>query len=382
VGILINGNVSGFDNGNGYEFEANANDVVTYRPTVYGSYSVNNLVFYPMISKDGGEYEPYHESVAEYCASRELLEDTVGFEHINLINNTAESTGIFTVNADKSVTVNGSSGSASKSLNLDMDIPVEVGETYILSDGLSTPMPNAYIRLGKANDGWYGSTGTGNFIFTSTESTVKARLFVGAGQTLDNLTFYPFLRKVIYKNTAYQPYHASVEESKADTSVIAPTENAATVQKSDGYAVGSHAIRNGKFITWKNAKAQGETINDASDYTIGDVGSWLNPFKEISVTPASGVTLQANTRLTSDGRICVLNLSTDAIDISADTNTTILTVPSEYRPSGIAPLCPLMDFANGKLLLGFLQPSQGTFRVISNEALTGATLRGSLVWTL
>ena len=67
--------------------------------------------------------------------------------------------------------------------------------------------------------------------------------------------------------------YASVEETKADNSVIAPTENGTTA--SQAYAVGSHAIRNGAFITWKNAKAQGETINDASDYTSGDVGSEL-----------------------------------------------------------------------------------------------------------
>lgn len=76
--------------------------------------------------------------------------------------------------------------------------------------------------------------------------------------------------------TAYEPYHASVEESKADNSVIGTVENGTTIQKSDGYAVGTHAIRNGAFITWKNAKAQGETINDASDYTSGDVADELD----------------------------------------------------------------------------------------------------------
>lgn len=73
--------------------------------------------------------------------------------------------------------------------------------------------------------------------------------------------------------TAYEPYHASVEESKADNSVIGTVENGTTA--SQAYAVGSHAIRNGAFITWKNAKAQGETINDVSDYDSGDVASCL-----------------------------------------------------------------------------------------------------------
>ena len=79
-------------------------------------------------------------------------------------------------------------------------------------------------------------------------------------------------------DSTYEPYYVPLKDSKADTSTIAPTENGSTT--SQAYAVGSHAIRNGKFITWKNAKAQGETINDASDYTSGDVADEL----EISLT--------------------------------------------------------------------------------------------------
>ena len=67
--------------------------------------------------------------------------------------------------------------------------------------------------------------------------------------------------------------YPTVNETKADNSVIAPVENGSAT--SQAYAVGSHAIRNGAFITWKNAKSQGETINDASDYTSGDVASAL-----------------------------------------------------------------------------------------------------------
>jgi len=62
-------------------------------------------------------------------------------------------------------------------------------------------------------------------------------------------------------------------QTKADNSVIGTVEDGTTA--SQAYAVGSHAIRNGAFITWKNAKAQGETINDASDYTNGAVGDFV-----------------------------------------------------------------------------------------------------------
>lgn len=89
--------------------------------------------------------------------------------------------------------------------------------------------------------------------------------------------------------------NVDLTQNKTDNSVIAPVENGTTVQKSDGYAVGSHAIRNDAFITWKNAKAQGETINDASDYDSGDVAELLNFETGSFNTPATNVSIGIST---------------------------------------------------------------------------------------
>jgi hypothetical protein len=90
-------------------------------------------------------------------------------------------------------------------------------------------------------------------------------------------------------DSTYEPYHASVSDSlaeKCDNTVIAPVENGSTALQA--YAVGSHAIRNGAFITWKNAKAQGEPINDASDYVDGKLGDFIVKKYTKSVTVAAG----------------------------------------------------------------------------------------------
>ena len=120
--------------------------------------------------------------LVESGAVYNVVKGSVGFVTTgkNILPNNAQSTSIFTVNADKSITINGSSGGSSKTLDLDLDVPVNIGTGYILSDGLDIPNSNVYIRLGKANDSYYGSTGTGDFQFTSTESKVTAKIFVAS----------------------------------------------------------------------------------------------------------------------------------------------------------------------------------------------------------
>ena len=66
-------------------------------------------------------------------------------------------------------------------------------------------------------------------------------------------------------------------QGKVDNSVIGTVEDGTTT--SQAYAVGSHAIRNGKFITWVNAKAQNEPIAD-SDYTSGNIADELHIHKK------------------------------------------------------------------------------------------------------
>lgn len=157
--------------------------------------------------------------------------------------------------------------------------------SYLGSSGIEYSISSAFMQA-RAVD---GTTNYYNFNADGVEITNRTidQIYCAVmnGNSASNVSLYPMIRKATVSDPTYEPYHASVEESlaeKCDNSVIAPVENGTTA--SQAYAVGSHAIRNGAFITWKNAKAQGETINDASDYTSGDVASELRyGFQSISI---------------------------------------------------------------------------------------------------
>ena len=123
----------------------------------------------------------------------------------------------------------------------------------------------------------------------------------------------------------YSKTNVQLTQDKAENSVIAPTENGTTV--SQAYAVGSHAIRNGKFITWKNAKAQGEPINDASDYDIGDVADELTKVVSSATTSNAKVTLDSSKNFVLK-RNSVLFFEIEITISEAITgNETLLTLP-------------------------------------------------------
>ena len=206
------------------------------------------------------EYVPYHANVSEY------ISNSIGWDVGELLNITATSTtknGVtFTVNDDGSVSTSGTSDAEWVDFILNPSKSLKAG-TY---------------KLSGCNG---GSNTTYRLVVYTLPSITNAILYNGETTfTLDSDTTVVVQITVRYPNVnmdgkVFKPSitHVTVDEQKAGNSVIGPVENGTTA--SQAYAVGSHAIRNGAFITWKNAKAQGETINDASDYTSGDVADEL-----------------------------------------------------------------------------------------------------------
>lgn len=161
-------------------------------------------------------------------------------------------------------------------------------------------------------------------------TALECAIFVQNGTTID-ATLYPMNRKATVTDPTFEPYHASVSDSlaeKADTSVIAPVENGTTTSRA--YAVGSHAIRNGAFITWKNAKAQGEPINDASDYTNGDVAQALDTISDTFTTTFTLNSGSPNYVKKKDNAVYIaINLT----GVTANTYDVLATIPSGFRPA-------------------------------------------------
>ena len=142
----------------------------------------------------------------------EVVKNTLGYTASkNLLENTATTItkyGVtFTVNEDGSVTVNGTP-SQTTSLTIRENFTLPNGE-YILSgcpEGGSTS--TYYLRL-NANGTSNTDTGNGKN-FTINNNTISyVAIYTPAGQTYDNLTFYPMIRKASVTDDTYEPYGKS-----------------------------------------------------------------------------------------------------------------------------------------------------------------------------
>ena len=163
------------------------------------------------------------------AGQQSLLKDTVGWTGKNLLKNTATTqtkNGVtFTVNDNKSITVNGTA-TADVYFNLDYinnsdttskDITNLVGETLIASISKT----DVGIRL---NVGYFKSDGyvdiisglgsiytSKEFVYPEDALRTKNFLHIPSGLTLNNVTLYPMLRKADITDPTYEPYHESVE---------------------------------------------------------------------------------------------------------------------------------------------------------------------------
>ena len=316
AGMLLNGlpNVSGLsyrisnqnDRAGIQDFYNNDTAIVNNGSNLRLAIRVNNgltinnpVTFYPMISKDGGEYEPYHASVNQTLRNAEVIEgkNLLAFNLSDLKEYSTSGTwsgNVYTRNgvtftydeSDNSITVNGTATGGAGVLI----IKPSWFSTVISTVADSTATGGGYI----ISDGENGRIGNADLYLRNDGSYVYIQL--SSGKTANNVKFYPMIRLATESNPTYEPYYVPLKDvvpTKADNTVIAPTENGTTIQKSGGYVVGSHAIRNDAFITWKNAKALNEPIDDANDYTSGDVAgclpsAWVKHIIPLTDTPLDG----------------------------------------------------------------------------------------------
>ena len=223
-------------------------------------------------------YEPYHASVEEYCASKELLEDTVGWtgkNRLSLANlgyNTPSNLSYNVSGGIVYVTKSATSGNVSIGIfnqaNID-DVALSLkGKTITITGGKSD---NKYIQWWDDVNGVRQDKGTGiTFEFPATASSFNLQLIFTANATASNEPFYLQV-EIGSQASAFEPYHPTVDETKCDNSVIAPVENGTTA--SQAYAVGEHFIRNGAFCTVTQAISSGGTLTKGTNYTSGDVAS-------------------------------------------------------------------------------------------------------------
>ena len=150
-------------------------------------------------------------------AQEALLRDTVGWTGKNLLKNTATSRTLngvtFTVNADGSVTAN---GTASARAIYDIG-SISEADSYILngcpSGGGSTTY-GIFVSMEKTGETtqYENDYGSGAGFQLQSGWIARIRVDIKSGQTVSNLTFYPMIRRADILDDTYEPYHESVEE--------------------------------------------------------------------------------------------------------------------------------------------------------------------------
>lgn len=178
-------------------------------------------------------------------ANDALFNTTLGYTIKNVLEVRMESYSedglTFTVNVDKSVTVNGKydSTSAGKyaTLGVCYNLPVE-NANYILS-GTPENANGACIRLGYEDpDGnIYNAEDYGDGVECTIKSARGISLFIPSGVQYDNVTFYPMLRLADIVDDTYEPYTESVKNQLKgiDNKLTGLSNDNAIVESTLGY---------------------------------------------------------------------------------------------------------------------------------------------------
>jgi hypothetical protein len=130
--------------------------------------------------------------------------ESKGYVGKNLLNNIATSQTIngvtFTVNADKSVTVN---GTASATTNLELiNTPLVITENCILTGTPSGGQDKYRIMANNGSTWFYDVTG----VILPSGTYTRVLIQIVSGQTINNLVFKPMIRLSSISDSTYEPY--------------------------------------------------------------------------------------------------------------------------------------------------------------------------------
>lgn len=151
----------------------------------------------------------------DFAEMNETIETTLGYTCKNLLKNTATSQEVngvtFTVNEDGSITANGTATDIIRNPQI-ADITLVAGEKYILSGGVDDNRKIVFYYYADHTQLDVESKG-GEVEFTAPVTGVyRAYVWTKSGETYNNLTFYPMLRRAEITDDTYEPYREPVSE--------------------------------------------------------------------------------------------------------------------------------------------------------------------------
>lgn len=229
--------VNAYTNDN-VEFTVSEETEYVFRLRIASGTTVENATFYPMIRKasvKNDRYMPYGKgSVEVKSIGKNWLKNTYTSKTVYGVD--------FTVNNDKSVTLN---GTADKSVaggeSTIGTVKLNKGK-YILS-GCPSGGSNETYRLialinyedGTTDTSWRTFGDEVEFNIQKEVREILVRTDIMSGYTANNLTFYPMIRLATEKDTTYKPYEETIS--------TIPTTDFAGIKVSSG---GNYTDSNGQ----------------------------------------------------------------------------------------------------------------------------------------
>ena len=104
----------------------------------------------------------------------------------------------------------------------------------------------------------------------------------------------------------------------------------------------------------------------------------LTEIKDVELTPQTGVTLSADTRLSVTGNMASLSFQATA-DITASANNRLFNFSTNYKPKAITYGIAII---NSTTVARIYIDTYGIAWLWGTSALTGATIQGSLTWII
>ena len=143
-----------------------------------------------------------------------LNRTTLGTQCKNLLKNNAVTQTVsgvtFTINDDKSITVNGTA-TAQISFMINNKVGLGIGN-YILTGCPSGGSNNTFYLTAYASSAWLSAPDFGSGCRIENKTITHIVISIASGYTANNLKFYPMLRDADITDNIYEPYQPSLQE--------------------------------------------------------------------------------------------------------------------------------------------------------------------------
>lgn len=215
------GSYVGVDRGNGYTFTVAEKALYTVTCQVESGKTASNIIFCPMLRYadiTDDTYEPYSDNIdtriSQSTSCIAVNKSTLGYVKKNLLKNNAVTQTVsgvtFTINDDKSITVNGTA-TATISFMINNKVGLGIGN-YILTGCPSGGSWDTFYLTAYASSAWLSAPDFGSGCKIENKTVTQVVISIASGYTANNLKFYPMLRDAEIIGDAYETYQPSLKE--------------------------------------------------------------------------------------------------------------------------------------------------------------------------